>query len=108
MRVIDPADQDLAFLGSVCVRITNPDLPEIVMAERLSCETGIGEADFDTTDADLRRCLLRTRRTIAFDVEDVDLTTRVDIEAVFDGNVIYPQNSTRRKRHEHRRSVHQC
>jgi hypothetical protein len=90
LSIIEPAEQDLAFLGSVQVIVSNPDLPDVVMAERLSFDEGEQQVDFETSDANLRHYLLGTRSTITFDIEDSRRPmqdTRIEVEAVFDVDV---------------------
>lgn len=90
LRVVDPADQDLSFLGPVEVVLQNPDLPAITIASQTDFPPASTQVDFETSAADLKRYLLGTRSSITFSIEDArrpEQDTRVEILAVFDVDV---------------------
>lgn len=64
MAAIDPAGADLAFLESMELLVSAPDLPEILVASLADFPEGVSDVTFDLEDVDLTEYVVSESMTI--------------------------------------------
>jgi hypothetical protein len=83
LTATDPPGSDLAFLESVEVFVSAPDLPEVIIASASGFPEGVSEVAFDLEDVDLTDYAISASMNLRTDVTgrrpDVDTTLIADV-----------------------------
>lgn len=90
LRTIDPAGQDLSFLGEVVLIVEAEGLEPLEIARQDSFPAGVTEVSFDTSDQNLKRYVLAREATIRVEANDSrqpPQDTVVEFTATFDVDV---------------------
>jgi hypothetical protein len=90
MKTVNPASQDLAFLGKVIFFAEVNGLPKKEIARRESFPAGVTTVEFTVTPDDLKDYLLAKEATITTEAQNSrrpPQETTLEIEAIFDVDV---------------------